>query len=45
LLDDRLKRGCQVFEVSMELEVDDRHVPLFLPLSRALKIIVFFHHE
>jgi hypothetical protein len=29
----------------MELEADGHHVPLFLLLSRALKIIVFSHRE
>jgi hypothetical protein len=29
----------------MELEVDGRRVPLFLLLSQALKIIVFFRRE
>jgi hypothetical protein len=29
----------------MELEVDGCHVPLFLLLSRVLKIVVFFHRE
>jgi hypothetical protein len=29
----------------MELEVDGRRAPLFLLLSRALNIVVFFHHE
>jgi hypothetical protein len=29
----------------MELEVDGHRVPLFLLLSRALKIIVFFRRE
>jgi hypothetical protein len=29
----------------MELEVDGRHAPLFLLLSRALKIVVFFRRE
>jgi hypothetical protein len=29
----------------MELKVDGRHAPLFLLLSRALKIIVFVHRE
>jgi hypothetical protein len=29
----------------MELEVDGRHASLFLLLSRALKIIVFFRSE
>jgi hypothetical protein len=45
LPDDRLKRGRQVFEASMELGVDGRCAPLFLLLSRALKIIVFFRRE
>jgi hypothetical protein len=29
----------------MELEVDGRRAPLFLLLSRALKIVVFFRRE
>jgi hypothetical protein len=29
----------------MELEVDGRRAPLFLLLSWALKIVVFFHRE
>jgi hypothetical protein len=29
----------------MELKVDDRRAPLFLLLSQALKIIVFFRRE
>jgi hypothetical protein len=45
LPDDRLKRGRRVFEASMELKVDSRRAPLFLLLSRALKIVVFFRRE
>jgi hypothetical protein len=29
----------------MELKVDGRHAPLFLLLSRALKIVIFFRRE
>jgi hypothetical protein len=29
----------------MELKADGHHAPLFLLLSRALKIVVFFHRE
>jgi hypothetical protein len=29
----------------MELKVDGRRAPLFLLLSRALKIVIFFHRE
>jgi hypothetical protein len=45
LPDGPLKRGRRVFEASMELEVDGCHAPLFLLLSQALKIVVFFHRE
>jgi hypothetical protein len=36
---------AEFFETSMELEVDGRRAPLFLLLSRMLKIIVFFRRE
>jgi hypothetical protein len=37
--------GHRVLEASMELEVDHRHAPLFLFLSRVLKIVIFAHRE
>jgi hypothetical protein len=45
LLDGRLTRGRRVLEASMELEFDGRRTLLFLFLSQALKIIVFYHRE
>jgi hypothetical protein len=37
--------GCWVLEASMELKIDRRRAPLFLFLSRVIKIIIFNRHE
>jgi hypothetical protein len=45
LPDDHLKRGHRILEASMKLKADRCQAPLFLFLSRVLKIVVFSHHE
>jgi hypothetical protein len=40
-----LERHCRVFEASRKLKVGHHRAPLFLFLSRVLKIIVFSHRE
>jgi hypothetical protein len=40
-----MKRGHRGLEASMEFEVDGHRALLFLLLSRALKIVVFFRRQ
>jgi hypothetical protein len=44
-LDCQLDLSYLDVEASRELEIDCRHAPLFLFLSRVLKIVVFSHRE